>query len=341
VGGPLLGRLVDRIGQPRVLIPTAVVAGGGFLLIGTMPQHPFGVVVGAVLAGAATPPLEPCLRVLWPRIVAPARLEKAYAMDSGSQELIYVGAPLVVTAVAAVASPALALWVAALLGALGVLIVVTSPPSREYKAPERSADWLGPLRSRGLVVLFISLIGTGIAIGSLNVLVVLYAEQHRVPGGAGGLLALNAAGALCGAFAYGAVRWTMSLQRRALTLAIGLVIGYGLLSLLPAPPVMALLMLLTGVFLAPMLTVSFILVDKLAPPGTTTEAFAWLVTVFTSGTAVGAAVVGVLLEHASPTWAASCGGLATAAAVLVLFFGRRSLLGQEPVLAESGARVAG
>lgn len=328
VGGPLLGRSVDRIGQTRVLVPTAVLGGGGFLLIGAAPHRAPVVLAGAVLAGAATPPLEPCLRVLWPHIVAPELVEKAYAVDSGSQELIFVGAPLIVTGMVALASPVSALWVAAALGALGVLVVVTAPPSRAYRAPVRSADWLGPLRSPGLVVLFAGLIGTGAAIGSLNVLVVRYAEQHQVPGGAGTLLALNAAGALGGAVGYGLLRWNLPLHRRALLLAAGLTASYTLVCLLPAPPVMAVLMVVSGLFLAPLLTVSFVLVGSLAPAGTATEAFAWLVTVFTTGTAIGSAVVGMLLDRATPAWAASCGGFATAATVIVLLAGRRALAGR-------------
>ncbi len=341
VGGPLLGRLVDRVGQPRVLLATAMLAGAGFLLIGAAPEHRAGVIAGAVLAGAATPPLEPCLRVLWPALVPAARLEMAYAVDSGSQELIFVGAPLLVAGLAAVAFPALALWVAAALGAVGVLVVASAAPSRQYRAPERSPDWLGPLRSRGLVVLFLGLVGTGLAIGTLNVLVVYYAERHHIAGGAGTLLALNAAGALAGAIGYGLVRWRMPLPSRALLLAVGLVIGYGLLALLPAPPLMVVLMLVTGLFFAPLLTVSFVLVGQLAPPGTTTEAFAWLITVFTSGMAVGAAVVGAILERGTPGWAGSFGGLATAVSVFVLFAGRRQLRGQDAVVTEDSARVAG
>ncbi|SCL18571.1 MFS transporter [Micromonospora inyonensis] len=331
VGGPLLGRAVDHVGQPKVLVPTAVLAGMGFTLIGVVPGKPAWVLVGAALAGVATPPLEPCLRVLWPRILPAARLDRAYALDAGAQELVFVGAPLMVAGTVAVTFPAMALWLAALLGALGVLIVVTAAPSREYRAEERAAHWLGPLRSRGLVVLLTGLVGTGVAIGTLNVLVIFYAEQHRLPGGAGTLLALNAAGALVGALGYGALRWEMPLPRRGLLLAGGMTIGYGLLILLPAPPLMAVLMILTGLFLAPLLTVSFVLVDRLAPPGTVTEAFAWLITVFTSGIALGAAVAGAVIERASPTWAAVGGALATVGTVVVLLAGRNTLAGRVTV----------
>lgn len=328
VGGPLLGRAVDHIGQPKVLIPTAALAGLGFTLIGLFPERQSWVLAGAILAGAATPPLEPCLRALWPRILPATRLDRAYALDASAQELIFVGAPLIVAGTVAVTYPAMALWLAALLGAIGVLIVATAPPSRAYRAEERSTHWLGPLRSTGLVVLLTGLIGSGMTIGTLNVLVISYAEQHRLPGGAGTLLALNAAGALIGALSYGAMRWEMPLPRRGLLMAGGMALGYSLLILLPAPPLMAVLMVVTGLFLAPLLTVSFVLVDRLAPAGTVTEAFAWLVTVFTSGTAIGAAVAGAVIERATPTWAATVGALATVGTVVVLFAGRRLLAGR-------------
>ncbi|MEU1670683.1 MFS transporter [Streptomyces roseifaciens] len=327
IGGPLLGRLVDRAGQPLVLLPTALVAAVGFAVVAIAPGSRTAVLAGVALAGAATPPLEPCLRALWPDIVAPGKLEAAYALDSASQELVFVGGPLVVAGGVAVASPSAALWAGALLGIAGVLVVATAPPARVWKAPARSGDWLGPLRSRGLVVLLTGLTGAGVAIGTLNVLVVHYAEDHALPGGAPTLLALNALGALTGGLAYGAVRhWRIAPPRRTLLLMLGLTAGYGLLCLLPAPPLMAGLMILTGLFLAPVLTVVFVLVGELAPAGTVTEAFAWLVTLMTAGVALGSAVVGTVLETAGPTWAASCGVAGLAVGALVILAGQAHLV---------------
>ncbi|MEV4362968.1 MFS transporter [Nonomuraea sp. NPDC049625] len=324
-GGPVLGRLVDRVGQVRVLVPAAVAAGAGLIAIAMAPSEPVAVVAGALLAGAATPPLEPCLRVLWPDLVPPARLESAYAMDSASQELVFVGGPLVVAGCVAAGSAAGALWVGALLGLLGVFVVATASPTRDWKAPVRSPDWLGPLRSRGLTVLLVSLTGVGAAIGGLNVLVVFYTEHRYVVGGAATLLALNAFGALVGGLGYGAVRWSSSPPRRTLLLTVGLAAAYALLCLVPSPPYMAGLMILTGLFLAPVLTAAFVLVGKLAPAGTVTEAFAWLVTLMTTGIALGSTAAGLVLEHATESWAASVGVLGVAVGVVVLAAGQRCL----------------
>lgn len=323
VGAPVLGRLVDRVGQVRVLAPTAVVAAAGFATIAVAPGQPVAVLVGAVLAGAATPPLEPCLRVLWPDIVGRERLERAYAVDSAAQEMVFVGGPLAVAVCVAVVSPLAALWTAATLGLVGVAIFAVAAPVRRWRAEARVPDWLGPLRSKGLTILLGALAGAGFAIGVLNVLVVSYAERHSVPGGAPMLLALNAGGALVGAITYSVVSWRGSTRGRAAVCAGGLSVGYGLLAIVPSPPYMAALMVLTGVFLAPLLTATFVLIGELAPRGTTTEAFSWLITLFACGSSAGSAIVGVVIDHAGLHWAGACSVLGAGGCLVGMLAGYR------------------
>ncbi|MFF1465128.1 MFS transporter [Streptomyces sp. NPDC058330] len=329
VGAPLVGRLIDRRGQTLILLVTAVLAAAGFITIALAPDRWVPVLLGAAVAGAATPPLEPCLRTLWPGLVPPDDLESAYALDSSAQELVFVAGPLVVAGTVAVVSPTAVLWVQAALGVVGVLVVATAGPSRRWRTEVRSTDWLGPLRERGLVLLLACLAGVGFAIGTLNILVVHYAEQRTFFGGSPGLLALHAAGSLAGVLVYGAVRWKVPLSRRALALALGLLTGYGLLIFLPPPLLMGPLMVLTGLFLAPLLATTFMLVGELAPEGTTTEAFAWLITLFASGTSLGSAVTGGMLQRYTDHWGAACGALGVSVTVLLLFQGRRRLHGRK------------
>lgn len=182
------------------------------------------------------------------------------------------------------------------------------------------------MRRRGLVVLLACLAGVGFAIGTLNILVVHYAEQRGFPGGAPGLLALHAGGSLVGVLVYGARKWTAPLPRRALVLALCLLTGYTLLILLPPAPLMGPLMVLTGLFLAPLLATTFMLVGELAPQGTVTEAFAWLITLFATGTSLGSAITGGVLQRYDEHWGAACGALGVSLTVALLFAGRRGLI---------------
>ncbi|GAA2025509.1 MFS transporter [Catenulispora yoronensis] len=330
VGGPVLGRLVDRVGQVKVLVPAAVGSGLGFAVLALAPGDRVAVLVGVVLAGAAAPPLEPCIRILWPSLVSADKLASAYALDSAAQELIFVSGPLVVAGCVAWASPVAALWLGAVLGVVGVLVVVTARPVREWRPESRETHWLGPLRSPGLVVLLASLIGLGVAIGTLNVFLVDYAEHHRFPGGAGTLMAINAFGSLLGALAYGARTWRGSPPSQLLWLRVGLGVSYALLLFVPAPPLMVVAMVLSGVCFAPSLTVLFMLTGELAPAGTATEAFAWLITLFSVGAATGSAITGFVVDHASLGAAAVTAVAGVGSAVLIQLAGQRFLTQSEP-----------
>jgi MFS family permease len=336
ISSPVIGRVVDRVGQVRVLVPTGLLAATGFVTIALAPANHAVVLIGAVLAGALTPPLEPCLRVLWPGLVAEDELEKAYAVDSAAQELVFVFGPLVVSLCLAVFAPASALWAQALLTLAGVATFATAAPARRW-APEKTEHrhWLGPLRHRGLTILLLAPVGTGVAIGTLNVLVVSYAERFEVFGGAPMLLALNAFAALAGALIYGMIRWTIQPRTRIVFFAAGLLVGYGMLATVPTPLPMAGLMLLTGFFLAPMLAALFGLISDLAPRGTVTEAFAWLVTLFAAGTSLGAAVVGPVLDRGELHLAAAHAGAGALFCLAVLGAGYRLFVpAGQPVAAD-------
>ncbi|MFD5563372.1 MFS transporter [Kitasatospora griseola] len=300
VGGPVLGRIVDLTGQPRVLLASATLAGGGYALLALAPGSPVAAPLGAAIAGLCMPPLEPCLRSLWPDVVEEEQLDTAYAFDSASQQVLYVAGPLAVAGIAAAFSPSTALWTAAALGLIGSLVVATTAPARQWQAPPRaeSAGLLGPLRSPGLVLLLVGLSGAGWTVGAQAVLFIAYAERHPgdLPGGGGTLLALAALAGLLGALAYGAASWRADTATRTWVLAVVMAAGSLPLLLLPGPLPMAALAFVSGLGLAPLLAAAFVLVAELAPAGTVTEAFAWLVTLFATGNAAGSATSGLLVD---------------------------------------------
>lgn len=313
LGGPVLGRLVDRWGQTNVLLISGTLSCCGMVLIALRPADELSVLAGAAVTGAAAPPLEPCLRTLWPGLVGQENVQRAYSLDAGAQELVFIGGPVLVAAVVALGPPEPALVCSAFLCLTGVLMMATSRPSRVWRGQPGPRDWRGPLRSRALLVLFLGLAGVGTAIGGLNIVAVAYAERHAVAGGAGLLLALSAAGALAGAVVYGRRTRPMAPTRQMVLFGAGLTAAYLLVATMAPPWVMMLVCLSTGVFLPPLLVVSFRLVDGLAPAGTVTEAFAWLITLMTTGTAIGSAVGGAVLQLAGPGTAA----LSTALAALL------------------------
>src|SRR5262245_34836809 len=89
VGPPLLGRAVDHYGQPRVMLPAAVVSAlamAAFAGVGLSPSPVLGgdgplvlAYAAMLVAGVSTPPLEGGLRALWPGVLGREdRIHAAY-----------------------------------------------------------------------------------------------------------------------------------------------------------------------------------------------------------------------------------------------------------------------
>ncbi|GGV14332.1 MFS transporter [Actinomadura cremea] len=340
-GQPVLGRAMDRYGQGRVLLPAACLSAVGFVLLALVGADPLPVSIAAVvLAGFATPPLEAGLRALWPDVLdGPEQVDAAYALDAAAQEILFTVGPLLVVAAAALNSES-ALVLTGALGIAGTLVVALSGPSRRWRGEPRAADWAGPLRSSGLRVLLVSLACAGIALGVYAVAVVAYAERHGSDAASGLLLACMAGGALLGGLVYGARRWAGEPHRRLPWLLAALAIGYAPLVLAPGPGAMSVLAFLSGVFLAPVLACSFSLVDRLAPAGTVTEAFAWVVAAVGAGGALGSAVSGFGQDLAGVPGAFAGAGIGGVLALVVCLLGVRTLRPiRAPLFAEKSAEA--
>ncbi|CNG03920.1 Major facilitator superfamily MFS [Mycobacterium tuberculosis] len=325
-GQPVLGRVMDRYGQPPVLLPAACAAAAGFALLAAVGARPLPAAVAAVvLAGFATPPLEAGLRALWPDVLdGQEQVDAAYALDAAAQEILFTAGPLLVVAAAAVNTEA-ALLLTGALGIAGTLVVAVSGPSRRWRSQPRAADWAGPLRSPGLRVLLLSLACAGIALGVYAVAVVAYAEERGSDLASGLLLACMAAGALAGGILYGARAWAGEPHRRLRWLLAALAAGYVPLVLAPALPVMSVLAFVSGVSLAPVLACSFALVDRLAPAGTVTEAFAWVVAAVGAGGSLGSFVAGIGQDAAGVPGAFAGAGVGGVLALTLALLGGRTL----------------
>lgn len=320
VGQPVLGRLVDLHGQPRVQLPSAVLSALAMALFAFNGTAPLPLAYAAVAAaGLFTPPLEGGLRALWPSVLRREdQVHTAYAMDAVAQEVMFTVGPLLVTLCASLWSAQAALLVLNVIGVLGAVSVVVSPPSRAWRSAPREAHWLGALRSPGLVAMLGAFLFVGIALGSITVASVPYADEHGGDAVYGWLMAGIGLGALVGGMAYGARQWAGEPAHRLQVLVGFLAVCYLPLTLMPGAVAMTLLAVLAGVFLAPVIACAFVLVDRHAPAGTVTEAFSWLVTTFTVGASVGTGLAGPVVERGGALWGFVVPGVAGGVSLLVL-----------------------
>ena len=295
VGSPILARAADRLSQPPVLVGSALVSTAGFLAVVLFGGNGLAIaMVGALIAGLGAPPLEACLRALWPDLLREHLVQSGYALDVASQEIIFVVGPVITLAAVSVGGADTGLLAAATFQLVGAVGFATARATKAWRGVVAERHWLGPLREHRLVVILSGVIVTGSAVGATTVAVAGYAEVAGGATWAGWLLAVQALGALAGGLAYS--RWPPKDGVRLLPVfAAAFCVGY--LPLVATPPIGVTLVVipLSGVALPPLLTAVFLLVDRLAPPGTVTEAFAWVATAFLVGSAAGSAVEGALI----------------------------------------------
>jgi MFS family permease len=331
LSAPLRGRLVDRYGQRRTLLPCAVVYAASLDAVVALarPGAAGAVLTVALagLAGAAVPPLVPSMRVLWTSLVGrgPA-LQTAYALDSVLDEATSTVGPLAAGGLA-VADPAVGLAVAAGLGVVGTAAFTASPVSRAWSGDAvRPAGWAGAMAGPGIRTLVATLVGVGAALGIWEIGLVAAARADGSAAAGGVLLALLSAGSAVGGLLYGARSWRRPTGQRFVILLALLWLACAPLALAPGLVALGVLAGVMGLVLAPAASSSYVLAAELAPAGTMTESTTWTTTANNVTAAAGIAAAGVMVDRVGVPWTLGTAWICVTVALLVAVAGRSRLV---------------
>jgi MFS family permease len=338
VMAPMQGRLVDRFGRLRVLIPSAVGQGVALVtLVLTADAHAGSVtlVLLSGLAGALVPPIAPTVRALLQDVFHdPAVRETAYALESVAQELVWITGPLLVALIITATSPAGAVLALAAVCIGGTILFVRSPLARDTGVRVLPHERTGALANARLRALLGPIALTGIGLGAIEVGLPSLALHAGSRSASGLLLALWSAGSMIGGLWYGSRTWRSPLAVRYRVL---LVLAVALTAPLIGARSVAtgiICSLLAGLVIAPVFSCQYALVGRTVRAGSENEAFTWVTAALVAGLAAGSAAGGAVISSAGvgAPFVLSC--LATALAA-VLAIGLRGHVGQP-----AGAPVA-
>ncbi|HET6508161.1 MAG TPA: MFS transporter [Baekduia sp.] len=337
VGGPLLGRLVDRFGQARVLVPCA--AGNAIALVALVvaaraDAPPVVLVALGALVGAVQPPISACVRVIWPELVAePHAREAAFALDATVQELVWSSGPLLVGGTIALASPSAAVLAMAAVSLGGTLWFVSSPAVRARGGHGTRTRGAGALTAPGLRLLLFGSFGAGIGMGSIEVGLPGVAHDLHAAGASGALLALSSMGSLTAGVLFGMRAWRSSLEVRLAALLVVAAVVLAPLTLIATLAEALVLAYVSGFCWAPLLSCTYALIGRLSPPGAMTEAFTWNGAAVGGGIAAGVAAGGPLVD-------AGGGGAAIVLGIVACLIAAGAIGGRRHVLARAVAATA-
>lgn len=296
------GRLLDRLGQARVLPVAASVFGVAIVMLvaGVESGWPDPVAfVAAAVAGAAYPPIGSCVRARWSYVLAgePTEIQTAYALESVIDEAIFIIGPTVATVLATTWHAWAGLGLALVTGVGGSLYLgrqrATQP---DPQPPEHEHDPRPPMPWRWVVPLAVVSLALGSMFAAAEVATVAFSgEQHAKPY-AGVLLASWALGSMLSGLVTGTFHWRRPAVFRVQIGSLALALLMLPITLVGSMVVMALALFVAGLAIAPTLIASMTATEQMVPSLRLTEGIAIMHTGLAAGLAPGAALAGLVID---------------------------------------------
>lgn len=310
----LHGRWVDHYGQARVLPLAISVFGAGLALMMLAVEQGWArpwTYVFAAVAGASLPQVGASVRTRWSHLLdEPGDKQTAFALEAVLDEVVFVVGPVLVTLLATGWHPVAGLSVAVVSGVLGTFALAvqrrTEPPAgRASPTVERS-----PMPWRLVLPLALVCLTLGALFGAAEVTTVAFAEEQGARWVAGWLLAAWSFGSLVAGLVTGAVVWRSGPDVRLRWGSAAMALAMAPLAFVSSVPLMAVVLLVGGLAIAPTLISAMTMVEQGVPSGRLTEGMAILHTGIVAGVAPGASIAGFVVDHhgASAAYAVALAG---------------------------------
>jgi Arabinose efflux permease len=325
LAAPAISRLVDRLGQRRVVLPTVVLHGVwliAFIALASKDAPTWTLFLTVAAAGLFEPSVGSLVRARWGHALGPGpRLLTAYSFESILDEVIFIIGPLIVTVLATQVAEQAGLIAALVLLLVGSFALTAQRASEPPVSPRHEHSGRSALSAPGMRLVLTFMVFLGGVFGGVEIATIGFADQHGHASLAGPLLACYAGGSMVAGIVYGAFRWRWSLPRRLVTGALTMTLTVSVLPFVHRPAVLAVCLVIAGIGIAPTLISAFSLVERLVPPEQLTEGLTWATTGIVVGIAFASPVAGRLVDEIGARQAFTVGGVSGVVAVVVCLAG--------------------
>jgi MFS family permease len=303
VAAPVVGALTDRARRPCLVVGGLALGFGASLALTavTLGHLPLGgSLLILLLGGACGPALTGGLSSQLARLTDPDSLPRAFGIDAMTYNIAGVVGPALAGLTAALADPAHACLLLAVLAAVGAVLAAALPvrrdrPVRAAGRPALTAGARAVAGDRTLATVIAASTAGQLGPGAVPVVAALAAEAHHHPSASGLLLSGVAAGGLLGS-----LLWTArpAPVRRAPTVVMLAMCGTGMPLLAgvvtTALPVLVVAFAVSGLFFGPLVGATFTARTAWAPDEVRAQVFTIGAGLKVTAAAAGAAVVGLL-----------------------------------------------
>ncbi|TFB96089.1 MULTISPECIES: MFS transporter [Cryobacterium] len=318
IAGPLTSRLMGRWGMRPVIVGTLVVCAGSIIVMALVTLPISGLMAIGLVAGLSTPPIQPAVRTIYPKIVNSRQLTPLFSLDASAQEIIWVLGPVIATFVAIQVSSVAGILLAAAFLVGGGIWFVALPEVGRVRIP-RSRRKLGAVLKRPPVMLS-TIVGFMLVAACAAVEAGVVAAFGHGSSDSGWVLGIFAAGSLVGGLALGHAPigpWALASRMLIVTVGLGLAtLGLNFWWLAGT-------LLFAGIGIAPAFAVLFGIVSASVKFSDTAEAYGWVGTGQLMGAAMGSAIAGFMIDHSGAGAAIMVAAGFAALGTLIPAIGRR------------------
>lgn len=304
VGSVGQGRLIDRFGPTRpllVVVVVFVVAITASVVAVQVRAPTLLLVVLGFVTGLNEPAVGAASRSTWSRLVPAGPVRRAaLSYEAISMEVFFILGPALAGVLLYAPWAGTGVVVGAVVMAVGGAGFALTDTVRAWGPADASVarvSGLGALTTAGMRTLTLAALGFGVVIGFVEVAVPAVTAAAGRPALSGLMLSLWSISSVVFGVWYGTRPWPRPIHLRLPVLLAAFSLLVPLLALPGGLWGLALVLLVVGTMITPQSTTHSHLIDTVAPAGTHTEAFGWIITAVTLGLAGGQSVSGFLVEH--------------------------------------------
>lgn len=312
--GPLTSRWMGALGMRPILYGTTTIVTATIITMALVPLSIPALIALGFVAGCTMPPVQPAVRTIYPKMVSSSHLTPLFSLDASLQEVIWIVGPVMATFAAATLGSEAGILLCAAFFIGGGLWFVTSREVGQVRIPRSKTRFGGVLKRPTVIVsTLVGLLLTAAYAAAEASIIAVYGETGAE---AGIMIAIYAVGSLLGGLAWG----HRPISAWSLTIRMGVfATGLALATLSNEYWWVAVCLFISGIGVAPALTVLFAMVSARVKFSETAESFAWVGSGELIGAGLGAALAGLTIDafagHAALLLAAGIAVLGTVAAM--------------------------
>lgn len=345
---PQVSRLVDRLGQGRVLTPATAISVIAFSLLMTAARFawPYWTLFLFAFLAAAMPSIPAMVRARWTNLFRNRpQLNTAFAFESIADELVYIAGASISVGLGVALFPEAGVLASTLLLASGSLAFILQRSTEPRPTPAGESPKTFAIGLRSVQVLALAMIFLGAIFATAEVSAVAITKQLGQPKAASLVIGVYAVGSFVVGVIFGTMTFAMRLPRQlVVSIAVVAVTTLPLL-FVGTVPLLAIAVFVSGLAFSPTLILAFGLVARTVPPAMLTEGITWVMTGIGVGMALGSAASGWVVDAFGAHYGFWVSAFASLAALVTVLLGQRALGAEDPRAArapsDTACRVAG